>query len=759
MMKNYKQNTFKKVFITLGFILMVSTAPLFSQTIEYSFANAEITNDGVDDFYEVDLMISTDTDFKYGAATLFFNYNPAAFGENLITNNKLVPVHPNGTGGTYIMDERIFGALNVYGVPFPFNSATNIFAITPSQAQDAINISTNVTVAASSNALLHIKIKYCTGSTNGCSGGLSADPMITFDEFNSNNNTFTAQTTVIPPSADGSQLTNDSYDSSGAALPVATNTWTGTTSTDWNIGTNWSLGTVPTTTSIVEIPAVTNMPVAIVDIDVASLTLLANASLTADFNIISPIFTINSGASLIAQNDNTKPTFTYHRNLPTNNWYLISSPVSGESILDFTTNNLLALGTGTGVSQNIGLAPYHNSTSDWDFYSVGQTDGLNGDDTSDVFNSGNLKGYSVKPAAPGDISFTGELIPLNRQTDISVGTGSAFNLVGNPYPSYVAINLAAASVAAENFYLLGFNGPGGNNEILTEATAWFWDGVENKYITVNNTSSARYVAPAQSFFVSAKETGHFLFIEKMQSHQATDVFNRTENTRPEIKLAIANGSDTSATDIYYIEGTTLSFDNGYDSSMFGGVSNDFTVYTHLLVDSQGQDLAIQSLPDSDFESMVIPLGVNAVSGTALVFTAESINIPNGLDVILEDRQEQTFTILSDTNTQYSVTLKDNSNGIGRFYLHTNTQATLGLEIQDLTNVSVYKTSASNLRITGLEIGIASMQLYNTLGQSVFSTFFEGASVNDVALPNLKAGIYIVDIKTGSGKLNKKIILQ
>lgn len=205
----------------------------------------------------------------------------------------------------------------------------------------------------------------------------------------------------------------------------------------------------------------------------------------------------------------------------------------------------------------------------------------------------------------------------------------------------------------------------------------------------------------------------------MQSHQANDIFNRTENTRPEIKLAIANGNATSATDIYYIEGTTLSFDNGYDSTIFGGVSNDFTVYTHLLVDSQGQDLAIQSLPDSDFESMVIPLGGTQFLNSTCFYSRE-YKYSKRIDVILEDRQEQTFTILSDTNTQYSVTLKDNSNGIGRFYLHTNTQATLGLEIQDLTNVSVYKTSASNLRITGLDIGIASMQLYNTLGQSVFS---------------------------------------
>jgi hypothetical protein len=516
------------------------------------------------------------------------------------------------------------------------------------------------------------------------------------------------------------------------------NSWTGTTDTDWDTTTNWSLGAIPTGTTDVIIPAGISISAA-GSINVQNLIIESGASLTVTGSVNNTGNVIlKSGSSIIAKS--SMPfDIEYNRALATANWYTVSSAVTNETIENIISNHSFAKGSGS----NIGVSDYDNTIPGWSYATLA---------TTGTIASG--EGRAVKLASLDDLSFTGNM--PTSDIDIAIthggGGGNGFNLIGNPYPSYIPLN-TITSAGADNVL-------DANASVLEEQTVYLWDQSLNSYTALNQASTSRYIAPGQGFFVQSKAAGGtFNFTEAMQSHQATDIFNRTENTRPEIKLAIANGNATSAADIYYIEGTTLSFDNGYDSTIFGGVSNDFTVYTHLLVDSQGQDLAIQSLPDSDFESMVIPLGVNAISGTALVFTVESINIPNGLDVILEDREEQTFTILSDTNTQYSVTLKDNSNGIGRFYLHTNTQATLGLEIQDLTNVSVYKTSASNLRITGLDIGIASMQLYNTLGQSVFSASFEGASVNDVALPNLKAGIYIVDIKTGSGKLNKKIILQ
>jgi len=51
-------------------------------------------------------------------------------------------------------------------------------------------------------------------------------------------------------------------------------TWTGTTSDDWNVGTNWSSTTIPTATDDVVIPNVTNFP------DVLTSTTAAAKSIT-----------------------------------------------------------------------------------------------------------------------------------------------------------------------------------------------------------------------------------------------------------------------------------------------------------------------------------------------------------------------------------------------------------------------------------------------------------------------------------------------
>lgn len=752
MINNYSKKRNLKLFFFMIITFVFVSEVAFSQTISYSFANAKNTNGsgGVGTtHYEVDVMLTTDTDFKLGIGQFYINYNPEAFALALpaigVPTGSLTLNHPDGVGGTYILDERVFGgATNGYQV-VTNNNTQSRFSVGWIQAQSSPAISINVTVAGSPNKVAHIIMEYLDNTK---------DPMISFDSELGQDLLSTAGDNI--GGSGGTLITDDSFDSSGASL---LNTWTGATNTDWNTPSNWSLGTVPTSTSIIEIPSGAGTPVANVDINVASLTLLENASLTANLNVVSPIIVVNSGASLIANDAFPRPTITYNRNLPNTNWYLISSPVE-QNVVDFVTNNSLALGSGTGINQNIALAPYNNVTSSWDYFTVGETDGLNGDDVSAVFNIGGIKGYSVKPTAPGDISFTGTLINVNKQQQISVGDGDAFNLVGNPYTNYVAVNLAAASFSTNNHYLLGRNtDPVGVNDHLSEATVWFWDGVQNQYITVNNASPARYVAPGQSFFVSAKSTGFFLFMEQMQSHQTNDVFNKSATSRPEIKLTIHNGKKSSYTDVYYINGTTLGFDNGYDSSIFGGAANDFIVYTHLLEDSQGQNLAIQSLPDSNFESMIIPIGLNAVSGSEVVFTADGINIPNGLDVIIEDREKQIFTTLSNSGAKYAVTLSENSSGIGRFYLHTNSSATLGTLNQELNNINVYSTSISNLRIVGIDTGNVSLRLNDILGKSVFHTSFKGTSVNDVSLPNLKAGIYLVDIQSEKGKLNKKIILK
>ena len=93
--------------------------------------------------------------------------------------------------------------------------------------------------------------------------------------------------------------------------------------------------------------------------------------------------------------------------------------------------------------------------------------------------------------------------------------------------------------------------------------------------------------------------GSTVFTESNQvSNDGT--FQNTE-TRTEIYLTLSNQTASREAKIYFIDNTTTGFDNGYDGEMFGGVANDFAIYTHLVSNSQGKDYAIQSLPRDNYK--------------------------------------------------------------------------------------------------------------------------------------------------------------
>jgi hypothetical protein len=221
-----------------------------------------------------------------------------------------------------------------------------------------------------------------------------------------------------------------------------------------------------------------------------------------------------------------------------------------------------------------------------------------------------------------------------------------------------------------------------------------------------------------------------------------------------------NGGASRYLKVYYIDGTTTGFDNGYDGKLFGGVPQPFALYSHLVSDSKGENFQIQSLPNSDLESMVIPVGIIADAGKEITFTAQALNLPSELKVFLEDREANSYTRLDEANANYKVTLDEALNGVGRFFLHTSAnKSTLDIDTVSLDNISIYNTNNSNLRIVGLSQGKASIKLFNILGKQVLNTTFTSNGVQNISLPNLATGIYIVQLETEAGKLNKKITLE
>jgi hypothetical protein len=461
------------------------------------------------------------------------------------------------------------------------------------------------------------------------------------------------------------------------------------------------------------------------DIKTGENSVTINNNLTIDASATS---NIANGSSLLV-NGTASGNLTHTRTLATTNWYGITSPVNGQDIDTFISAEGLAQST---EDSDVGLSQSYGTFSDtWTYYN------------SSSSSSGNFiggKGYIIKLVSAGDISFTGTFRNSDISRTLSTG-GNGFNFAGNPFASYTDI----ASMLTTN------------SGILDEETIWLWNQATASYDT-KVTADAYKLAPGQAFFIKSDgESGTLALNKSFQTHHTSDTFQRTEN-RPELYLSLSDGSVYKEAKIYYIDGATTSFDNGYDGTLFNGVSNPLAIYTHLVTDSEGKNYQVQSLPNNDFENIIIPLGINAEAGTSITIDASKNNFPSEINIYLEDKQDNSFTLL-EADSNFSFTPENNLDGIGRFYLHTTSGVLSANDFATNTNISIYTSSNDNLRIAGVQKGTATVRLYNILGKEVLNTSFVGSGVNDINLNAFPVGIYIVKLTTENGTLNRKIIIQ
>jgi hypothetical protein len=457
------------------------------------------------------------------------------------------------------------------------------------------------------------------------------------------------------------------------------------------------------------------------DLTLSSIVEINNLDIAPGGNL-----TINAGVSLKV-NGTSSGNVTYNTTLGTENWYLVSSPVAGETYDNayVTANSLSINGT------NNAIGSYTTVDNTWSYMQTGG---------GGTFTPG--IGYSVRRAAAASsatISFTGTINTSDVAASVVLGGTDGFNLIGNPFTAY----LNSASFLT------------GNTANLVSETMWVWNEATANYET-KVTADAFVLAPTQGFFVSASSATNLSIAE---SYQATTGSAFQKTTKTEVKLMINDGTSSRFAKVYYLDNATTGFDNGFDGETFGGIANTVDVFTHLVADSEGKNYQIQSLPNSDFETMVIPVGITADAGKEITFTAEAMNLQEGLKVFLEDKVTNAMTRLDQANATYKVTLNDALNGIGRFYVHTKASGVLSTTDVTLQNVSVYTTDKTILRVVGLSQGKASVKLYNMLGKQVFATSFNSVGVKDMNLPTLATGIYVVQLETESGKLNKKITLE
>ena len=463
---------------------------------------------------------------------------------------------------------------------------------------------------------------------------------------------------------------------------------------------------------------------------------------------------LKSGASIIVSGTKTG-NITYKRNLLTDSYFLVSPPVSGQS---YDNSYVSTYGLDEAGTLNA-IGTYTTSNNTWDFMEDGETLSF----TSGI-------GYNVKRASgSGELSFTGviagDLETQNGGVNFTLIYDSSsspdnddqylgynWNLVGNPYPAYI-----------KNSEFLTTN----SSNILP--TIWTWDSANETYDdkvgNILNSENANFpIAPGQGFFVRSSAPGAINIPEANQYHQieigGVDTFERI-NTLTSIKLIINNGSSYNRhCDVYYLDNVTLGFDYGYEGQLFGGGgnANSLAIYTQLLENNEGVNYQTQSLPNTNYEGMVVPVGVDALANAEITISAELNNFPASIKVFLEDKQENTFTRL-DATSNFSTTLSTDLNSTGRFYLHTTSASLSTGNVLDNNPVNIFTTTRDNLRIVGVQSGTANVQMFNILGKQVLNTSFEGSGSNNINLPVLSSGVYIVQVKNESGTINKKVVIK
>ncbi|ARN77268.1 hypothetical protein BST97_04325 [Nonlabens spongiae] len=518
---------------------------------------------------------------------------------------------------------------------------------------------------------------------------------------------------------------SDNTDGSSLTDP---NTWTGATDTDWATGSNWVNGIAPRSIDDIIIPnGLGNYPI------ISSTTGGVGNDLTVEG---AASLIINGGGSLILNGASTGEV-TYNIAIPDTNWHLIGTPVSGE---DYDSAWITANNIASGTGSNRGVSTYINTTDgdgDW----VYAQDGV-----PETF--ANTIGYSVLTNAAGDIALTGSLLTTDLAVPITESANfpeedNSFNLVGNPFAAYLSI---------DDFLTLSTNAAA--LEDVREAV-YVWNGSSYLPLTIG------FIHPGQGFFLSSAGASESVdFNENMLSHQTGLTFYSTPSNNSSIQLVMSVGNEARSTKVNFINGKTLGLDPRFDVATFGGQVASLEIYT-ALVDGSYQDtnFAIQALPDTNLDAMIIPVGVTAAAGQMVSIVADVNGLPINTNVYLEDRANGTFNLLGNGNS-FDFTAAGDMTGFGRFYLHATTQ-TLSNEIisQDL-DVSVYQSDSNTLSISGLNDVASQIRLFDLLGKQVIAQeLSQDGAVATVDVSNIKTGVYIAQITSGDEATSIKLIIN
>ena len=500
--------------------------------------------------------------------------------------------------------------------------------------------------------------------------------------------------------------------------------------------------------------------------------------LEKDFTNTGGSLTLNSSstefASIIVEGT-ASGNITYNRFVnyqAAGEWDMIGPPVLNQNMQSFAqtnTNNNTTSGAMAMGGDYYALGQYLTQWGSWVNYTTSTIPNANFPaakgyqmGTNSIGSGSDTQGQTL--AFTGEIATTTQTINIQNQNGANGGNGRRWNLVANPFSSYINGNTnAGATNGGTNFIDV-------NADVLDEVYTglYYWDADEDGWdvfnqLQTNSNDGTLFIAPGQGFFVAARnsEVAQISFTPQMRTILGGDDFisGAPILLNYKLDLKLFNGSaERAKTKFHFQQGLTLGLDAGYDA---GAYNQAAALSSRLPEDDQGVNFQLNAMNLESAYNQSIPLVINQQEGQNFRVSISNNTLPEDVNVYLEDTQNGTLTSLKDQD--FELIAQSDLSDAGRFYIRFTTQNLAVNDVLSPSSLTVFKLNTDAfVTIQGLtpEMGKTTATIYNMLGMKVREKALNNtAATQQISTQGLASGVYIINLKAGEQAISKKIIIQ
>jgi hypothetical protein len=375
-------------------------------------------------------------------------------------------------------------------------------------------------------------------------------------------------------------------------------------------------------------------------------------------------------------------------------------------------------------------------------------------------------GYIIKPSTQKTgavIEFTGTLnsglITNTELTNSTVNNPAkhGYNLVGNPYPSYIDWNNTSnTNLSTTLWYRTQALDVQGNlvfkNDGITPIYTFF-TYLGNPGIGVP-ASVTNMIPPMQAFWVKVNSgTGTLGFTNSSRSHKVDVNLLRAPATKLSankiLRLRVAAGNIADETVLYFNANAANTFDTFDSPKMLNGTTSSIPdIYTTVGT----EQLVINGMKDIPYDTE-IPIYFKANASTATSFTLSTPEISNfeaGTQVYIKNNLSAEKKIISDGSAYIFQPSAVGSNPVFSVIFKAPGSIT-DVNNASSEKISIFTNEQGQISInTPYPIENGSITVYNALGLLIYRTNTTGklTVINETFAP----GLYVVKVNNVSTKV-------